>query len=386
MTSTQILNLATTKNLLLQYNETTIAYYLYLYDGLEKQDAVLYKLGYEIPGINVTQNTTDLNNFLANFKPTIDNAPPLFNRSVGARGDTLVHDEDVFVAITGNVGNSNPVGFTEILDIGGKRRKKKASVTNGKRVLLLEAIKPGNKTWFITKWDGSGQGKGFYELILFDATNKTETTEEPMDSATGWTKSGKVLTLVADTVNKTEGTASLAATLKFQDKGIQNAEKITKTFSPTKDWSTYDFLALDVRGDAQNSNVTIGLKVYQGGSNYTFADQNISVGAFGQIIFDLTEITAFDLTAVDKIDILFYENIDLKNNVTINIDDIHGISGIQQEPLDYFYAGAYHPNNAHFPEGAALKISGSNKSLVLYVTNTDSGVFDYEVGLWGREL
>jgi predicted carbohydrate-binding protein with CBM5 and CBM33 domain len=382
--------IAISKGLELQYLDQDVSYYVYALDnGAEYETDVVKTDPKSDAQLDFENNFKNAANARISFSTKIESGDGTKLRAnVNSNKELLVHDIDSLVSLNNIVTNlggqtttANPIQFSEIQTINHSRPKSKATIKIGSRALILDVPVPVGKTWFLTAWDGSGTGNGFFELSVVDRANAITTVIESFDSITGWTTGGHASSVSLDTSNKTQGTGAGKVVLNLSGSGLVTDARISKTYSPTQDWSAYDTLSIDAKGTRDNT--ALSLKVYQGSSNYQFAAQAVST-IYGTLSFDLTEIIAFDLTAISKIEVWFPELADYRQNVTVYVDNFRGRAGSVEEIIDYFFTGSYVPHQHLFPTN--IKVAGENKELLIRVTNNAAADQDFEVGLNGREV
>lgn len=89
MTYTNLKSIILSKNLLWQYQDNGDHYSIFAVDSIIRYDAMLYKIGQEPDGLDVAQNTSDVNDFLANYQPTANGKVTLSPAQLDTDGATL---------------------------------------------------------------------------------------------------------------------------------------------------------------------------------------------------------------------------------------------------------------------------------------------------------
>lgn len=292
--------------------------------------------------------------------------------------DSTTSDNELAVNSDGSI--NTEFRTTNRIRIGGTYPSNTQDIPASSKSLTLSGTVPSGKTWLVTNWSVGGKGKGTGELTIVDSSNISTTTLDSLDSITGWAKGGAVNSFTLDTTDKYEGTGSIKVSVDFSGAGLQTG-KLTKTYSPTLDLTAFDTISLYAK--AEESNCSIYLKVFQGGSNYTFAPQFVAKGVYGKIQFDLSEITLFSPTAIDKIEINFNETTDFKKDYFVWIDYIHGISGEIRQSINSAYFSAFTSFGIQYPRYLLLP---ANTTLNVYITNNDSATLTFTTAYNGIEV
>lgn len=251
-------------------------------------------------------------------------------------------------------------------------------IPTGQKMLMMDVVVPAGKKWWITAWDGSGMGKGYYEMYDYDNSHATPTVFDALDSLTGWAKGDKVTSFTLDTSVKHSGTASIK--LVIPPMGASDKGRMIKSYTAT-DMSNSDEIGIWVNGSGSGRGVTI--KLFQGGNSFMFGVMPIKSG-WNSYEFPLEDVAGLDMTIIDKIEVWVTGNgFKLTQSENIWIDELYLISGVVKSYIDRFFNGANLPHQHIFP--TAIPVLAGH-SVRIKVQNNDASDAYYEVGFNGREV
>lgn len=284
--------------------------------------------------------------------------------------------------LTVNIDGSTNIEFRnkpQIL-IDGRFPVNTQDIPSSVKSLVLSGTVPTAKTWLLTNWSAGGRGKGTAELATLDTSGEVETLLDACDSITSWAKGGSINSFVLDTADKYEGAASIRVSVDFSGAGIQTG-KMTKTYVSPIDLTPYE--SLKVVTKAAENNCTVFIKVFQGGSTYTYTPQVIAKNIWSDISFDLSEILAFSPTAVDKIELNFTETVDYKKDFFIWIDYIHGGIGAVKNIIGIEYFSAFTSTQTSYPRYISF---AAGTTINLSIANNDATTLQFSASYTGLEV
>jgi hypothetical protein len=389
-------DLAASKNLLWQYATDAKKYDIFATDGQITYETLVWIDCAHILGIDAVAEAARKLDFETNYKPNANRVSSMVGGTYNATAPTLtdgkqaslqldnhgklyVRDEqleDVILALGGQVTTGDPVQFSDIAP-GGHRPKKKELIDTSAEALLIDAEVPVGKKWYITAWDGSSQGKGFYTIVDWTDASAVYTTIDVMDATTGWIIDEKITSITLDTVEKHEGTGSVKV-LTLSNKDGANS-RFSKTF--TLDLSASQEVSIWVKAPA--SGKTLALKLYSSGKTFTFPGQIMTAG-WVQHSFPLKDVINVVLSAVIKIEFIINANgIKGREAENYNFDSLQHFTGANEIIIDHFFSAAYTPHQHLFPTAVPV-VAGHH--VRVYAQNDDSSSKYYEVGFNGREV
>ena len=303
--------------------------------------------------------------------------------------DGLVSSHDG-IALTGTkevedktqITSSNPTVFSNIA-INGKSPKKLETIAKETNVLMIDALVPTGKKWFIHAWDGSGQQTGFFLIEDWYDGEVTPVTIDNFDDVSGWSINEKTDSVTLNNTEQTEGTGCLEWELSDSHKNTDKA-RIEKTYSPVLDLSTTDEISFMVKGPGNEKGFSI--KLYSGANSYLFSNQVVEP-VWTKMSFPLSEVIAnaptLNLASINKIELFIYANGVTETNDTYYVDLSEQLTGVVRKTIDHFFNGMNNPHQHLFPLAIPFE---ENHHIRVYVENNSNASATYEVGFNGREI
>jgi len=328
---------------------------------------------------------------------TLDPSGDYYGTDVNPDYELLVHDQHILTVAT-NIYNdfelkldaiilalggqiiAGAIQFNEIAP-GGKKPKHKELLLNiGVDTVMIDVEVPIGKKWYITSWNGSGEGKGFYQMTEYDDSLAISTTIDTLDSITGWTIQEKISSLTLDTVIKYEGTGSMKIIGNAPHKN--DKIRVSKVYSPVIDLSSSEEISVWLKTDYVGK--LFKLKIYQGGNNYEWSGIIVQQTDWKKYSFPTAEIsTKVNKTLIDKIEIIINAYGQEKTGEIYWFDLIEKATGITESVIDEFFSNSYLPHQPMFPTPIPVT---AGKNVRIYVANKDGSSKYFEVGFNGREL
>ena len=282
-------------------------------------------------------------------------------------------------ATDGQTTAANPVQFTVITTIDGIQPKYECQIASSVKQGVASLVVPAGKKWFITSWDGSGDSKGYYQLMKQTVVGAT-TLYDGCESTTGWTVSN-LSSFSAPSSSPYQGTYSFTASLATNSSGIQSG--YFEKASLNLDWSAVSSIVATVkRSGTYGAATDVALKIYTASNSYTFPGLVVGI-SWADVSFDLSQV-GFSLSAVTKIQFIYTEhNSGTYGPTIVWLDNIRTSTQDVFEPIDQFFAAGYIPYQNQFPTNLAY---AAGTILCIFVTNKDSATGVFEIGLNGREI